>query len=147
MEELQTSYEEKRTRYDALVAANDPSKLTQIQQLNGELASLLHRMAEKLAATKSNAQDITVYRDALLQQLVGIQNDASIMREQRDQYATLQMLQTQDMATFKTTFFWYAIALGIAALLFFIALMRNMGYKLPTTPAATSNPNTIPALT
>ena len=93
MEELQTSYEAKRATYDALVAANDPTKLAEIQRLNGELAALLTRMAEILASTKDSARDITVYRDALLQQLVGIQNDASIMKEQRDQYTTLHMLQ------------------------------------------------------
>ena len=104
-------------------------------------------MAGILAATKDKARDITVYRDALLQQLVGIQNDASILKEQRDQYTTLNMLQTQDQAVFKSTFFWYAIALGIAALMFFILLLRSGGYKVPTMPAAMSNPNTMPALT
>lgn len=147
MEDLQTSYEAKRATYDALVASNDPTKLPRIQQLNGELAALLSRMAGILASTKDSARDITVYRDALLQQLVGIQNDASIIREQRDQYATLHMLQTQDQAVFKSTFFWYALALGIAALLFFILLLRSGGYKVPTMPAAMSNPNTMPALT
>ena len=147
MEDLQTSYEAKRATYDALVAANDPTKLPEIQRLNGELAALLSRMAGILAATKDKARDITVYRDALLQQLVGIQNDASILKEQRDQYATLHMLQTHDQAVFKSTFFWYAVALGIAALMFFILLLRSGAYKLPTMPAAMSNPNTMPALT
>jgi hypothetical protein len=130
-----------------LVAANDPTKLAEIQRLNGELAALLTRMAEILASTKDSARDITVYRDALLQQLVGIQNDASIMKEQRDQYTTLHMLQTHDDAVFRSSFFWYALALGIAALMFFILLLRSGGYKLPTMPAAMSNPNTMPALT
>jgi hypothetical protein len=147
MEELQTSYEAKRATYDALVAANDPTKLPEIQRLNGELAELLTRMAEILASTKDSARDITVYRDALLQQLVGIQNDASILKEQRDQYTTLHMLQTHDDAVFRSSFFWYALALGIAALMFFILLLRSGGYKLPTMPAAMSNPNTMPALT
>jgi hypothetical protein len=147
MEDLQTSYEAKRATYDALIAANDPTKFTEIQRLNRELAALLTRMAEILASTKDSARDITVYRDALLQQLVGIQNDASIMKEQRDQYTTLHMLQTHDDAVFRSSFFWYALALGIAALMFFILLLRSGGYKLPTMPAAMSNPNTMPALT
>ena len=147
MEDLQTSYETKRATYDALIAANDPTKFAEIQRLNRELAALLSRMAGILASTKDKAKDITVYRDALLQQLVGIQNDASILKEQRDQYTTLNMLQTQDQAVFKSTFFWYAIALGIAALMFFILLLRSGGYKVPTMPAAMSSPNTMPALT
>jgi hypothetical protein len=147
MEDLQTSYEAKRATYDALIAANDPTKFTEIQRLNRELAALLTRMAEILASTKDSARDITVYRDALLQQLVGIQNDASIMKEQRDQYTTLHMLQTHDDAVFRSSFFWYAVALGIAALMFFILLLRSGGYKVPTMPAAMSNPNTMPALT
>ena len=147
MEDLQTSYETKRATYDALIAANDPTKFAEIQRLNRELAALLTRMAEILASTKDKAKDITVYRDALLQQLVGIQNDASIMKEQRDQYATLHMLQTHDDAVFRSSFFWYALALGIAALMFFILLLRSGGYKVPTMPAAMSSPNTMPALT
>jgi len=147
MEDLQTSYEAKRATYDALIAANDPTKFPEIQRLNRELAALLTRMAEILASTKDKARDITVYRDALLQQLVGIQNDASIMKEQRDQYTTLHMLQTHDDAVFRSSFFWYALALGIAALMFFILLLRSGGYKVPTMPAAMSNPNTMPALT
>jgi len=143
MEDLQTSYEAKLATYNSLISANDPTKIVQIQQLNGELAALLHSMVEILTTTKSNAANITVYRDALLQQLVSIQNDASVMREQRDQYNTLRMLQTQDDAVFRSTFFWYALALGFVALLFFIMLMRNGGYKVPTMPTAISSPNTM----
>jgi len=147
MEDLETSYEAKRARYNSLITANDPTKLTEIQKLNGELAALLHSMAEILATTKSNAANITAYRDSLLQQLVSIQNDASIMREQRDQYATLRMLQTQDDAVFQSTFFWYALALGFVAIFFFVMLMRSGAYSVPTMPTAMSSPNTMADLT
>ena len=147
MEDLETSYEAKLATYNSLKGANDPAKLPQIQKLNGELAALLHSMAEILAKTKSNAANITAYRDSLLQQLVSIQNDASIMREQRDQYNTLRMLQTQDDAVFRSTFFWYALALGFAALFFFVMLMRSGAYKVPTMPTAMSSPNTMAAFT
>lgn len=143
MEELETSYEAKRDKYKALIASNDPTKVSEIQALNGELASILHRMAEKLAAAKSNAAGLTMYRDDVLQQLVEIQNDSSILREQRDQYETLRMLRTQDQTVFRSTFFWYALALGFVAVAFLFTLMWKGGYKTPTIPTTISNPNTM----
>ena len=146
MDALETAYEAKRDQYNSLIAANSPSDLTEIQKLNEEMAGLIHGMLEQLALVKSNAASMTKYRDELLIALVGIQNDASIMREQRDQYATLRMLQTQDQAVFNTSFFWYAISLGIVALLFVIVLMWKGGYKAPTMPTTMSSPNTMDAL-
>ena len=143
MDTLQTSYEAKLAQYNALIAENNPAKLSQIQSLNGELAALLHSMLEKLNTVKSNASNLTTYRDQLMQQLVGIQNDASIMRKQRDQYRTLHMLQTQDQAAFNSSFFWYALSLGLVALLFFFVLLWKGGYKTPTMPTMTSSPNTM----
>jgi len=146
MDALETSYEAKRDQYNSLIAANNPSDLTEIQKLNEEMAGLIHGMLEQLALVKSNAASMSTYRDELLIDLVGIQNDASIMREQRDQYATLRMLQTQDQAVFNTSFFWYAISLGIVALLFVIVLLWKGGYKAPTIPTTMSSPNTMDAL-
>lgn len=147
MEELETSYEAKRDKYKALIASNDPTKVSEIQTLNGELADILHRMAEKLTAVKSSAAGLTMYRDDILQQLVEIQNDSSILREQRDQYETLRMLQTQDQTVFRSTFFWYALALGFVAVAFLVALMWKGGYSAPTIPTTISNPNTMADLT
>ena len=161
MDALETSYETKLAAYNALVAANDPTKLTEIQSLNGELGALLHTMLEKLAAARSSAGNLETYRDALVQKLVKIQNDASIMLQQRDQYNTLHMLQTQEEIKFNTTFFWYAIALGIAAFLFVFMLMWKGGivaaapampampetYDALTMPTTTTSPTTMAALT
>jgi len=147
MDALETSYEEKRDQYNSLIAANNPSDLSAIQKLNEEMAVLLHSMLEQLALVKSNAASMTTYRDELLIALVGIQNDASIMRKQRDQYITLRMLQSRDQAVFNSSFFWYALALGITALLFVLVLMWKGGYKAPTIPTTMSSPNTIDALT
>jgi hypothetical protein len=147
MDDLETSYEAKREQYNALIAENDPSTLSAIQTLNGEMAAIIHSMLEQLAMVKSNAASMTKYRDELLIELVGIQNDASIMREQRDQYVTLRMLRSQDQAVFNSSFFWYALSLGIVALLFVIVLMWKGGYKAPTMPTMMSSPNTIDALT
>jgi len=143
MNALQTSYEAKLAQYNTLIATNDPTKLSQIQSLNAELAALLHSMLEKLNTVKSNAANLTAYHDELINELVGIQNDASILREQRDQYATLHMLQTQDQAAFKSSFFWYAISLGLVAILFFFVLVWKGGYTAPMMPAITSSPNTM----
>lgn len=147
MNALQTSYEAKLAQYNALVAEGNPAKLATIQKINGELAAMLHSMLEALASAKKGASKLTMYRDTLMTQLVGIQNDATIMRQQRDQYATLEMLQKHDQLKFNTTFFWYAISLGIAALLFVCILMWKGGYKAPTIPTITSSPNTMDALT
>lgn len=143
MEELETAYEAKRAKYRALIALNDPTKVSEIQSLNTELADILHKMSEKLTAVKSNAAGLTMYRDDLLQQLVGMQNDASILREQRDQYETLRMLQTQDQTVFRSTFFWYALALGFVAVAFLFVLLWKGGYKAPMIPTTISNPNTM----
>ena len=118
-------------------------------------------MLEKLAAARSSAGNLETYRDALVQKLVKIQNDASIMLQQRDQYNTLHMLQTQEEIKFNTTFFWYAIALGIAAFLFVFMLMWTGGivaaapampampetYDALTMPTTTTSPTTMAALT
>lgn len=143
MQTLETSYETKLATYNALIAENNPQKLTEIQKLNGELAELLHSMLEEVAKVKTNADKLTAYKDELMQQLVSIQSDASIMREQKDQYIALQMLQSGQQATFDESFRWYAIALGIASFLFLIVLMWNGGHMMPTMPMATSSPTTM----
>jgi hypothetical protein len=143
MQTLQTSYEAKLAAYNALVAANNPAKLAEIQTLNGELAALLHSMLEEVAKVKTKAEKLTTYKDELLRQLVSVQTDASIMREQKDQYAALQMLQSGQRANFDASFHWYALALGIAALLFLIVLMWKGGYAMPTMPTTISNPITM----
>ena len=141
MDELETSYDALKKQKDDLIAAHGDT--AQIQSLNDQMATLLQSMLEKLSAVKSSSASITEYRDELLIQLVGIQNDANILREQRDQYATLRMLQTQDQAAFKSSFFWYALALGFAALAFLIMLLWTGRHKEPTMPATMSKPNTM----
>lgn len=141
MDELQTSYDALKKQKDDLVAAHGDT--TQIQSLNDRMSDLLHSMLEQLSAVKSNASSITTYRDELLLELVGIQNDASILREQRDQYETLRMLHGQDPVALRSSFFWYSIALGFATVLFFFVLMWKGGYAAPTMPAMMSSPNTM----
>jgi hypothetical protein len=142
METLKSTYEAKRAEYDALIAANNPAKMADIQRLNGELSALLQSMLEKLAEVRNNARNLLPYRDALLQKLVGIQNDASLMREQRDQYETLKMLQGHQEAAFNSSFFWYSLALGFVAVFFVIILMWKGGQRAPMIPTAINSPTT-----
>ena len=142
MDALESSYDAKLATYNALVAGGDPAKLPEIQTLNGELAGLLHSMLEELSKIKSKGANLLNYRDQLLIQLVGFQNDATIMRQQRDQYATLRMLQTTDQTAFNTSFFWYSIALGIAVLMF-VSVLIFRGHSTPAMPTMTSNPTTM----
>lgn len=147
MDSLEALYESKLATYNALVASGDPGNLGDIQTLNGELADLLHSMLGEVAKVKSGGANLKNYRDQLLIQLVGFQNDASIMRQQRDQYATLRMLQTTDQTAFNTSFFWYSIALGIAVLMFVGVLIFRSGHSTPAMPTMTSNPTTMADLT
>jgi hypothetical protein len=135
------AFRTKLAEYKSLIDANDPSKLTQIQKLNTELSAEIHTLLEK------SGDDMQSNHSALVQKLVSLQNDSSIMGKQSDQYRTLQMLQNHEHATFSGGFFWYSISLGIAAILFVLVLMWKGGYKAPIIPTITSSPTTIPALT
>jgi hypothetical protein len=136
-----SSFQTKLAEYKSLIDANDPSKLTQIQNLNTQLASEIHSMLEK------SGDDMQDSHDALIQTLLGLQNDSSIIAQQRDQYRTLKMLQSHEHATFSGGFFWYSISLGITAFLFVLVLMWKGGYKAPTMPTMMSNPTTMPPFT
>jgi len=147
MNTLERDYVTKRAEYDRLIALNDPSKLPDIQALNTELSKILHSMLEEVAKVKGSANKLTPYRDELMQKLVKIQNESSIMLKQRDQYETLRALQAHEKTNFDATLFWYMFSLGIVTLLFIIVLIWKGGYKLPTIPTTTSSATTMPALT
>jgi hypothetical protein len=135
------SFNTNLAEYKSLIEENDPEKLSEIQNLNATLARQLHTMLE------SAGSELETSHQALSQALIGIQNDASIMRQQRDQYKTLQMLQNNEHATFHSGFFWYSISLGIATILFVLVLLWKGGYKAPMIPTMMTSPSTIPALT
>ena len=102
-------------------------------------------MLEEVAKVKGNAANLTIYRDELMKKLVKIQNDSSILLKQKDQYETLKMLQGHEQAKFDGAFYWWAFALGIVTILFFIVLMWKGGYKAPAMPTMMSSPTTTPA--
>jgi hypothetical protein len=147
MNALERDYVTKRAEYDSLIDLNDPSKLPDIQALNTELSKILHSMLEEVSKVKGSAEKLRPYRDELIQKLVKIQNESSIMLKQRDQYETLRALQTHEKTKFDSTLFWYMISLGIVTLIFIIVLIWKGGYKLPTIPTTTSSATTMPALT
>ena len=138
---MSNTFQSNLASYKSLIDENDPSKLTQIQNLNSILTSQINSMLEQ------SAGDMRASHSALIQKLVGLQNDASIMKQQRDQYKTLQMLQNNEHATFSAGFFWYSLSLGIAAILFVLVLMWKGGYSAPMIPPMTSSPITMPAFT
>ena len=147
MDALERDYVTKRAEYDRLIALNDPNKLPDIQSLNTELSKILHSMLEEVSKVKGSANKLTAYRDELMQNLVKIQNESSIMLKQRDQYETLRALQAHEKTKFDSTLFWYMISLGIVTLIFIIVLIWKGGYKLPTMPTTTNSATTIPAFT
>ena len=147
MNALERDYVTKRAEYDRLIALNDPTNLPDIQALNTELSGILHKMLEEVAKVKGSANKLIPYRDELMQKLVTIQNESSIMLKQRDQYETLRALQAHEKSNFDTALFWYLISLGIVTLIFIIVLIWKGGYKLPTMPTTTSSATTMPAFT
>jgi hypothetical protein len=144
MNALETSYETLRQQYDALIAANDPSKLPQITSLNTQMSGLLQEMLGEVAKMKGNAAKLQIYRNELMAKLVSVQNDFSLMQEQKDQYQTLTRLQTHEQTVFYSVFFWYGIALAIVFFAFVMILTRN-GQSAPTIPTTTTNAMTTPA--
>jgi hypothetical protein len=147
MDALENSYKTKRAEYDTLIALNDTSKLPQIQALNTELSAILHSMLEEVTKVKESSKTLQPYRDELVEKLVRIQNDSSILLDQKDQYETLKALRTHEQVKFNATLFWYLLSLGLVTLIFIIVLIWKGGYKLPTIPTTISSPTTMPALT
>jgi hypothetical protein len=147
MDALENSYKTKRAEYDTLIALNDASKLPQIQVLNTELSAILHSMLEEVTKVKESSKTLQPYRDELVEKLVRIQNDSSILLDQKDQYETLKALRTHEQVKFNATLFWYLLSLGLVTLIFIIVLIWKGGYKLPTIPTTISSPTTMPALT
>jgi hypothetical protein len=145
MQALEREYEEKKRVYDTLVSANNPTaNSSRITTLNGELAALLQEMLSQVTTMRGNAARLESYRNELIRKLVSVQNERTILQEQKDQYATLHKLQTHEQTIFNSTLFWYAIALGIVFVIFFFILVRK-GQSAPTMPTMTTSATTMPA--
>ena len=147
MDALEREYKTFRVEYDKLIALNDTTKLPLIQQFNSRLSYILHIMLEEVSKVRGDASKLNPYRDELMQKLIKIQNDSSIIMKQRDQYETLRALQAHEQIKFDDTLFWYLISLGIITIIFIIVLLWKGGYKLPTMPTTTSSATIMPALT
>ena len=146
MDGLEATYKTMKQQYDALIAENKPANLPQISALNTKMSGLLQEMIGEVAKMKGNAAKLKTYRDELMTKLVSVQNDFSLMQQQKDEYETLTLLQTHEQTVFYSTFFWYGIALGIVAFAFLIVLARS-GQSAPTMPTTTMSAMTRPAFT
>jgi hypothetical protein len=145
MQALESQYEAKKRDYDTLVAANNPTaNSARITTLNGEMAALLQEMLSQVTTMRGNAARLESYRDELIRKLVGVQNERTLLQEQKDQYATLHKLQTYEQTVFNSTLFWYAAALGIVFVIFFFILVQK-GQSAPTIPTTTTSATTMPA--
>ena len=145
MDTLESTYEAKKQQYDILKNGPDATTNTdQIQALNTELAALLQDMLSQVATMRGNASKLESYRDELIKKLVRVQNDYTIIQSQKDEYATLQKIQSHEQTVFNSTFFWYGIALAIVFLIFFFTLVRK-GQSAPTMPTMTTSATTMPA--
>ena len=145
MQALESQYEAKKRDYDTLVAANNPTaNSARITTLNGEMAALLQEMLSQVTTMRGNAARLESYRDELIRKLVGVQNERTLLQEQKDQYAALHKLQTYEQTVFNSTLFWYAAALGIVFVIFFFILVQK-GQSAPTMPTTTTSATTMPA--
>lgn len=145
MDTLESTYETKKQQYDALVAANEPGSADRITTLNTELAGLLQDMLTQVATMKGNADKLESYRDELLKKLVRVQNEHTMMQMQKDEYITMQKLQSHEQTAFNSTFFWYGVVLLIVFVIFFFTLVSK-GHSAPTIPTMTTSATTMPAL-
>lgn len=143
MQELEREYEEKKRQYDILVAEDSPDSAS-ITALNTELAGLLQEMLAQVATMRGNASKLESYRDQLIRKLVGVQNERTILQQQKDQYAALHKLRTHEQTVFNSTFFWYGIVLAMVFVVFFFILVRK-GQSAPTMPTMTTSATTMPA--
>jgi dynactin complex subunit len=144
MQALEREYEEKKRVYDTLVSANNLENSSRITTLNTEMAELLQEMLSQVATMRGNAVKLESYRDELIRKLVGVQNERTILQQQKDQYAALHKLHTHEQATFYSTFFWYGIVLAIVFVVFFFILVQK-GQSAPTIPTMTTSATTMPA--
>lgn len=147
MDALERDYRNTKRYYDSLIAMNRPYLVFQIQHVNYQLSFILHRMLEEVSKVKGDASKLKPYRDELIQKLIKIQNDSSILQKQKDQYETLKALQTHEKTKFNAALFWYMILLFILTMTFIGVLLWKGGYKLPTMPTTTSSATTMPAFT
>lgn len=143
MQELEREYEEKKRQYDILVAEDSPDSAS-ITALNTELAGLLQEMLAQVATMRGSASKLESYRDQLIRKLVGVQNERTILQQQKDQYAALHKLRTHEQTVFNSTFFWYGIVLAMVFVVFFFILVRK-GQSAPTMPTMTTSATTMPA--
>jgi hypothetical protein len=147
MDALERDYRNTKSHYDSLISRNNPSLIFQIHHVNYQLALLLHRMLEEVTRVRGDANKLKPYRDELMRKLIKIQNEASILQKQKDQYETLRALKAHEQMKFDKTLFWYLFSLAILTIIFIIVLLWKGGYKLPTMPTTTSSATTMPALT
>jgi len=152
MDALEREYKATQFQYDSLMSRNfidrnHPGFIYQVQHWNRQLSGILHKMLEEVSRVRGDANKLNPYRDELMRKLIKIQNDASILQKQRDQYETLRALHAHEKIKFDDTLFWYLISLGILTIIFIIVLLWKGGYKLPEMPTMINSATTTPALT
>ena len=152
MDALEREYRATQFQYDNLMSRNfvdrnHPGFIYQVQIWNRQLSGILHRMLEEVTRVRGDANKLKPYRDELMRKLITIQNEASILQKQKDQYETLRALKAHEQMKFDKTLFWYLFSLAILTIIFIIVLLWKGGYKLPTMPTTTSSATTMPALT
>lgn len=143
MDVLDAQYKASHDRYEQLLAAADPTTIGELQRLNAELANILDKMLTLLHSKEADATNIGAVRDELNKKLAQIQSEYTVLSQDRDQFETLWLIRQHQLDVFQGAFYWYAIFLGIACVLFLGALL----YNVRTSAAISTSPPTTSPLT
>lgn len=128
------------TTLRSALATNNTSKVPQLQKLNQELNQLLDKLLREM---NTSPQKIRVKREELVSTLTRIQRDYNGLKNNTDTLELLRMIREGETGATKKEFQFYlglffALCVGILAMVFFGGQMKLATAASATTPARTA---------
>lgn len=142
--DLRKQYSEKLAKYNSVIesalATNDTSKIPEVRKLNTELNGILEQMLGDAEAGKST---IRTQREELVGTLNRIQRDYNGLKDSQDDLTLLRRIRQGETGASRKEFQFYlglffALCVGILAMVFFGGQIKLDTAMSPSTPASTA---------
>ena len=142
--DLHKQYVDKIAKYETTLqnalASNNQSKIPELQTLNQEMNQILEKL---LAELNTSPGKVRVQREELVTTLNRIQRDYNALKDNTDTLTRLRMIREGEEGASRKEFRFYlgiffALCLGILAMLFFGGQMKLATATSATTPASTA---------
>ena len=144
MADLQKQYSEKIAKYNALIrtalARNDASKIPELRKMNTELNKILQQMLNGVGVGKAA---VRAQREELVSTLNRIERDYNGLKDAQDDLTLLRRIREGETGATRKEFqlylgLFFALCVGILAMVFFGGQMKEATAMSATTPSMTA---------